>query len=456
MTDKKKKKKSIFLLSFIVSLCIVSSSHAAPLIRDAEIENTLRMYADPIFSAAGLKPSAVKIFIVRDDSLNAYVAGGSNLFIHTGLILKATTPDMLLGVIAHETGHIAGGHLAKGSEKLKNAQMGEIFTYVLGAAAAVASKRPEAAAVVIGGGSTSIARNFLAFTRAHEEAADQAALGFLDQTNISASGMLKVFSLLERQRREHVGSVDPYLQTHPLSSTRIEHVRNHVNNSSIPDGQYPKKLDIWHKRMVAKLYSFLYSPEKTFLRYPQSDKSLPAKMARAVAYYKMPELDKSIAEMNALLKTSPNDVFLHELKGQIYFENGRVAEAMDAYQTAVEFLPNNALLLTDLGKVELAQKEPLITSAITHLEKSVSIDNTNPDAWHLLAVAYGKTQNTGMSNLALAEEIALAGDFERALEKVNVALPNLKEGTPAKRRALDLKSHAIEMVQRKKKEESPF
>lgn len=452
--DKIRKCRFFFLtLSFIVLSFIFSSpGHAANLIRDAELEHTLRTYADPIFKAAGLKPSAVKIFIVNDDSLNAYVAGGSNLFIHTGLILQTTTPDMLIGVMAHETGHIAGGHLARGAEKLKDAQLGTILTYVAGAAAAVATKKPEAAAAVISGGATTVGRNFLAYTRTHEEAADQAALGYLDKLGISAAGLVKTFSLLERHEREHMGSPDPYLLTHPLSSARIEHVRDHAAKSSIPEGKYPKSYDAMHQRMLAKLYGFLESPERTLQKYPKSDKSVAARMARAVAYYKMPELDQSLAEMDSLLDESPKDAFYHELKGQILFENGRVSEALDSYKTALKLAPNSPLILTDMGKVSLAQNEPPLQSAITHLEKSTSLDNSNPDTWHFLAVAYGKVGNSGLSSLAQAEQSALNGDYDIALEHVNRSLEKLKEGSPAKRRAQDLKAYAINM--RKKKEDA--
>jgi predicted Zn-dependent protease len=453
-TEKIIRRVSVFCL--LLSVFCAQSAQAASLIRDAEIEDTLHAMSDPIFKAAGLKPSAVNIFIVQDDSLNAYVAGGSNIFIHTGLILRTPTPDMLIGVIAHETGHIAGGHLAKGTEKFKDAQLGAILTYVAGAAAAVATKKPEAAAAVIAGGGTTLERNIIAFTRAHEEAADQAALGYLDKLKISASGLQKTFAMLERHQREHMGSVDPYLLTHPLSSSRIEHVRNHAATSAIPEGQYPKRYDLMHKRMVAKLYGFLYSPERTMQKYPLSDKSEAARLARAVAYHKMPDLQKSMDEIDSLLKEAPDDEFFHELKGQILFENGQIHDALASYKKAAELYPDSALILADLAKVELSQPEPLLTSAITHLEKSTSLDKSNGMAWHFLAIAYGKAGNKGMASLAQAEKYLLSADYDAALENVNRALSLLKDATPARRRAQDVKTYAIEMRQQMQDAQSPF
>jgi predicted Zn-dependent protease len=439
-------------LALCVALCILSETALAePLIRDAEIEHTLRLYADPIFRIDGLKPSAVKLFIVEDDSLNSYVAGGANMFIHTGLILDCPTPDMLIGVMAHETGHIVGGHLAQGSEKLKNAQLGSILTFVLGAAAAAASGNAGAAAAVITGGQSMVGRNFLAFTRAHEEAADQSALGALDKLKISASGMLKVFEVLRRHEREHSGSPDPYMLTHPLTSVRIEHVRDHVQQSKIPEGQYPHEFDMPHQRMVAKLYGFLESPERTLQKYPMSNKTVPARMARAIAYYKMPDLNRSMTEMNSLISESPKDPFFHELKGQILFENNRPKDALASYQTAVSLLPSSPLLLSDLAKVELAQGDKaLLPSAISHLEKSNTLDDSNPSTWRLLATAYGKTNNTGMSALALAEEAILEDDPKMALKQLEQAMPQLSEGTPARQRAQDIRSRALDMQREQK------
>lgn len=445
--------KQLWRLSgvFILFACFTGEALAVPLIRDAEIEHTLRLYADPIFKVDGLKPAAVHMFIVEDDSLNSYVAGGANIFIHTGLLIDCDTPDMVIGVLAHETGHIVGGHLAQGSEKIKDAQLGSILSFVLGAAAAAASHNSGAAAAVITGGQGIVGRNFLAFTRAHEEAADQSALGALDKLQISASGMLKVFELLRRHEREHMGSHDPYLLTHPLTAVRIEHVRDHAENSRIPEGQYPHNLDMPHQRMIAKLYGFLQPPEHTLAKYPLSNKSVPARMARAIAYYKMPETARAIMEMDGLIAQSPNDPFFHELKGQILFESNQPKEALASYQQATKLLPDSPLILADLAKVELAQNDAsLLPSATAHLERSSALDDSNANTWHQLATAYGKAGNNAMASLALAEEGILEDDPKMALSQVEQALPNLKEGSPARQRAQDVKAQALDMRREQK------
>ena len=230
-----------------------------------------------------------------------------------------------------------------------------------------------------------------------------------------------------------------------------------MEESKIPEGQYPHEFDLPHQRMVAKLYGFLQSPEHTLLKYPLANKSVPARLARAIAYYKMPDMTRSITEMDSLIAESPKDPFFHELKGQILFENNRPKEALTSYQTSVKLLPDSPLLLSDLAKVELAQNDKsLVPSAIAHLERSNTIDDSNASTWHLLATAYGKTGNTGMAALSLAEEEILEDDPKMALKQLEEALPLLKEGTPARQRAQDIKARALDMKREQKDAESPF
>ncbi len=437
------------LACLLAGLLTAQSAFAVPLIRDAETEHTLRMMADPVLEAAGLKPDSTRLFIVNDDSINAFVAGGANMFIFTGLILAAETPDMLIGVMAHEAGHIAGGHLARGGEKLKDAQLGTIISAVIGAAAAAASGKPEAAAAVISGGQNAMLRNFLAFTRAHEEAADQSALRTLDKLGISAQGMLKTFQLLQRNERMRGGKPDPYMMSHPLNAARVDHVRNHISNSSIPPGAYPSRFDLPHRRMVAKLFAFLESPERTFQKYPRSDRSVPARMARAIAYFKMPDVARSLEEMDSLMRELPNDAFLYDLKGQILFESNRTREALTAYQRANQLAPDNPLILTELGKVEMAQEKANLSEATKHLERASVLDRTNSLTWRLLATAYGKQGNLALSNLALAEEALLRDEPEQAMARIEQTLTLSKESSPTRQRAIDIKEEAIKLKKEK-------
>lgn len=432
----------------VIVLCIfllAPGAHAASLIRDAEIEHTLRTFADPLFRQAGLNPDNVNIFIVQDSAINAYVAGGANIFLHTGLLEEMENPGMLLGVIAHETGHIAGGHLARGTEQLRNAQLGMILGYVLGAAAGVAGGG-DAGMAIISGSQNLLHRSMLSFTRANEQAADQSALNTLEALNVSSSGMISVFELLRRNELRRGGAPDPYALTHPLSRERIEHVRSHVEKSRVAEGAYPRSYDALHQRMRAKLYAFLELPPKTFARYPASDRSVPARMARAVAWYKIPELDKALAEVNALIHDDPNDPFLYDLKGQIQFENGRIREALATYAKAVSLKPNAPLLRVALAEARIAtDDESEMRKAVDDLSDATHRDRSHARAWRLMATAQGRLGNQGMSHLALAEEAALQGDAETVQRQAESALSLLPENSPARLRAEDLKRLAADM-----------
>jgi predicted Zn-dependent protease len=438
--------KRIWIIILFVS--ISQPVNAGGLIRDAEIEATLRQIANPIFEAAGLEPDHVRIFIVQDDAINAFVAGGQNLFLHTGLINAMEDPSMLMGVIAHEAGHITGGHLARGAEQIQNAQIGMVLGYILGAAAA-AGGGGDAGAAVIGGSSQIANRLMLAFSRTNEQSADQSALATLDAMGVSASGMLKTFELLRRKERMF-NNLDPYAVTHPLSAERITYVRSHINTAGIPEGEYPKALNAPFARMQAKLYAFMNIAPKTTAKYPESDVSVAARMARAIAYYKVPDAPKALAAMNALIKDVPNDAYLYDLKGQIAFENSRIDEAIAAYTRAVELMPKNALLLTSLAEAHLAKAgKTAAQKALDALERALVLDKENGRSWNLMATAQGRLGNQAEASLALAEQAALAGDADATAMHAARALKALPEGSPKRIHAEDLKLLAARLKQEK-------
>jgi len=414
-------------------------AQAVSLIRDAEIEDTLRAYANPIFDVAGLNPEAIHIFIVDDPTINAYVAGGANMFIHTGLIVKTDRPSMLIGVMAHETGHMAGGHLAQGAEKLKDAQLGTILSTVLGVAVLAGGGHGAGMAVMSAGQELAL-RNYLHFSRANESAADQAGLNYLDQLGIPASGMLRMLEILRQDENRSYGTPDPYTRTHPLSIDRITHIRNHVMQSSLKEDAIPSKFNLRHARMLAKLTGFMESPERTLLTYPVKDTSVPARYARAIAYYRIPDLQKALAEIDGLLKEKPNDPFFHELRGQMLFENGKIIEATQSYSKAASLLPNSALILTDYGKTLMAtENKNDLSKAMQVLEHASILDNSNVETWHTLALVYGKMGNLGMFYLASAEEASLEDNPKEMLRNVELALKNLSHDNPARLRANDIK-----------------
>jgi predicted Zn-dependent protease len=285
-------------------------------------------------------------------------------------------------------------------------------------------------------------RTFFQFSITQEASADQAALSYLDRTHQSARGLLQFFEILEQQELLSGGHQDPYLRTHPLTSQRVDYVRNHVLHSPYSDAKDPPEWIEMHKRIKAKLMAFLDPPAQTLAVYKADDTSVPARYARAIADYRTPDLKKAVPEIDALIRDYPKDPYFRELKGQMLFENGRVAEAVAPYEEAVNLKPDNALLRIELGQVLLeTNNQALVPKALANLNDAIRFEDRNPDAWHFLAVAYGRGNNMGMMALSLAEEGIAGGDYTQARQQAARALQLLPAG-PAKQRALDLQGEA--------------
>lgn len=433
-----------FVISLIVALALLtagaSGARAQALVRDAEIEHIIRGYAEPIFKAASLDPKAVRIFLVQDRDFNAFVAGGQNLFINTGLIETLDRPRELIGVIAHETGHIAGGHLARSSDAMANAAVPMIAGMLLGIAAAAAGA-PDAGAAMIAGGQEMALRSYLKYSRTQESSADQAAITFLNATHQSSRGLIETFKRFENQEFMSEQRQDPFLQSHPLSQDRMAALQDRVDASPYVDAEEPDSQKQSFARMKAKLIGFLEPQYVVARRYPKSDTGVPAHYARAIAAYRIPDLPTALGEVDTLIKTEPNNPYFYELKGQILFENGRTADAVPVYQQAVRFAPKEPLIKTSLAQAMIATGDHALNkSALKTLEDALRQDPDNPLGWHQIAIAYARDGQIGMADLATAERLYRQGDPIQARHTATRALCQLKPGTPAWRRAQDIVS----------------
>jgi predicted Zn-dependent protease len=412
------------------------------MLRDAEIETIIRTYGTPIWNAAGLDPAAVHVYLVADPALNSFVAGGQNLFMNSGTILRSASPNQIIGIIAHETGHIAGGHIARSEEAMRDATIQAIIAMVVGAAAAVATKDGGVGGAVIAGGQGVAERSFMQFSIGQEASADQAGLRFLDRTCQSARGLLQFFEILQQEELLSAAHQDPYLRTHPLTAQRVDYVREHVRNNRCSDSKDSPELLAMHERMKAKLVAFLQPPEKTLATFKPEDTSVPARYARAIAHYRIPDLKNALPEIDALIRDYPKDPYFQELKGQMLFENGRIAEAIGPYDEAVRLKPDNSLLRIELAHAQLETNDPaLVPKALAHLNEAVRFEDRNPESWSYLAIAYGREKNMGMMALASAEQGIAEGDLDFARQQAARAIKLLPPG-PAKQRAIDLQGEA--------------
>ncbi|MDP6516919.1 MAG: M48 family metalloprotease [Alphaproteobacteria bacterium] len=419
------------------------------LIRDAEIEHIIRSWTDPMLQAAGIDPAAVHIMLVNDGTLNAFVAGGQNLFLNAGLLMASQSPGQVTGVIAHEIGHIAGGHLARSQDALRSAENVSLLHALLGlgiialGATTGASGAAGVGGAVMAGGQIAGYKTLLTYSRIQERSADHAGLIYLDRTRQSARGLYRFLETLLDQELLVVARQDPYLRSHPLTQDRLNFIDDHMRKSPWTEAPEPQRRLLEHARMKAKLVGFLEWPERVLRAYPLEDQSVPARYARAVAYYRLPDLEQALAELDSLIAEQPNDPYFQELKGQVLFENGRGATAIPYYETANRLEPDNPLLLTELAKVQIESGEPeLYRPAVEALERSAQLDPTNGMTWRLLAVGYGRDGDIGKSSLAAGELALLEGRPKDALLHTGRAQRLFAEGSPEWLQAEDIRKIA--------------
>jgi len=408
-------------------------------IRDAEIESIIHTLADPIFRAAGLNPADVTIRLVQDKSLNAFVAGGQHIFLHTGLIIKSKGPDALIGVIAHETGHIEGGHLSRTQKAVANAKTIQLIGTVLGAIAAISSGNPGAGSAIMMGGQRAGQRTFMKYSRTQESAADQAAMRLLDATGRSAKGLEGFLETLSGQEALSTRLQAPYLQSHPLSRERITTMLHHISISPWSNHKASKADVLAHARIVAKLYGYIEPLKKVLRRYPETDQSFAARYARAIAYYRKPDLERALTLTDKLIQGAPRDPYLYELKGQMLFEHGRAQEALTAYREAFRLAPKQQLIALELARVELETNDPaLLDSAIEHFHAVIRLGGASRFTWRQLGIAFGRKGEMGNSALALAEAELRGGQLANAEYQANQALKRLPKTGSAHLHALDI------------------
>jgi predicted Zn-dependent protease len=410
-------------------------------VRDAETEAVIADYAAPLFAAAGLDPKAVHVYLIDDDSINAFVAGGMNLFIYTGLLLKAESPNQIIGVIAHETGHIMGGHLARAREAVRNATIEAMVACILGVGGAAASGQGGVAGVCQLGQEIA-GRSLLYYSRTQESAADQAGLSLLEATGQSPRGILGFLKILEKQEALQVGQQDPYLRSHPLSQDRIEAATFSLEHSPFADqADSPEAMARFH-RIKAKLRGYAEA-QRLQTYYKADDNSLEARYARVVAYhYRLGQSDKALTLVDGLIAEHPEDPFFQEIKGEILLQKGQARAALPFYAHAVETVPDAALLRLGYGRALSQTQDPALRkTAIGQLEEAVRLEPKYRDGWYWLAIAYGADGRLGQMALALAEEAAAGGGLQatkRARDQAQRAMGMLPEGSPGWLRAQDI------------------
>jgi predicted Zn-dependent protease len=417
---------------------IGSSGGRLIVIRDAETETLLRNFATPLFRAAGLDPNLVRIIVIRDDAINSFVTTGNRMFIHTGLIEKVESASALVGVMAHETGHVYGGHLAKLPELMRQAMLESAAALLIGSAAGVAARDPGTGLGSALGGTQMAQRGVLAFSRGMEQSADQGAMLFLDRNQWSARGLLDLFHQLEDEEALYSGMQDPYILTHPLTRDRIDFVQHHVDTSPYSNAPLPAGWESEFQMVRAKLRGFLTPSSVTLARVAASDAAPTSRYERAIALFRLGHTDAAVALLDGLIAGQPTSPWLHEMKGQVLFEGGRVRDAIAPYREAARLAPEQPLIRQGLGRAMIESDDPaLLRPAVQELQTALRGERDDDVTWHELGVAWGRLGNLGEANLALAEEALLQGNIQSAHSFAARAEPALPPG-PSRLRAADI------------------
>jgi predicted Zn-dependent protease len=416
-----------------------------PVIRDAEVEQVLRDYSTPILRAAGLGQRNIRVVIINDRGFNAFVIDAKRIFVNAGALMDAQTPNQIIGVLAHETGHISGGHLSKLRAELATAQTAAIITMLLGigAMAAAATSRNNQVggnpAVGMIGAQGVIQRSLLAYQRQHEEQADRAGVNFLNTTGQSAKGMYETFKRFADQMLFASSRADPYLMSHPMPTERIAALAEIAKTSPNWEKKDPPELQARHDLMRAKLFGFMERPDTLLRRYPPSDTSLAARYARAVSTYRHADLRNALAQMDGLIQAQPNNPYFYELKGQALVESGRALEAIPLLRRAISLAPDPTLMRVMLGQALVETNDPhLLDEAIATLRHAVAGDPDISDAYEQLAMAYGRKNNLADADLASAQAALARGKLPTARQLASRAKGRFPIGSPGWVKADDI------------------
>lgn len=456
-TDRMRRSAGWWLVRLLMVVAATSFAFVRPavaqsVLRDAETEALLNDLARPLVQAAGLQPGNVRIVLLYDRDINAFVAGGQIIYIHSALLTSAENANEVQGVIAHELGHITGGHIIRMQEGVQQATGIMILSLLLGAAA-IAAGAGEAGMAAMAAGQQAAMGTFLSFSRVQENSADQAGASFLTRAGISGRGSLAFFRRLANlEFRLNISQDNGYARTHPLNAERIDRLQGTYEADPAWNRATDPALEARFQRVRAKLIGYVENAQRVFMLYPGSNRSVPARYARAYAYHRTAHPEEAMAEAQSLLRDSPHDPYFLELIGQIQLESGHPQEALTVLREAVQRAPDQPLIAALFGHALIATEDPAnFEEAKRVLRVAVQRDNSNPFAWYQLGIVYDREGDHPRAALATAERYSLTGQPQLALPNAEQAMMGLQVGTPDWLRAQDISMTARAAMQRQRR-----
>lgn len=412
------KKWILFLICLFYGHCVL----AMAVIRDSEIESVLTQYARQIFKAANLPPENAEIILINDPSINAFVAGGQTIFVHTGLITSVKNPDDILFVLSHETGHIVGGHITRGMAAYEKAQATALISTLFGGLLAVASGRPDAGIAIMLGSQASAMGHFSAYRQTEESSADRVAVDIMKKLGYSMLGFTNVMQKIQEQERLNSLEEQNYLRTHPMSHDRRQNIQHFLKNP------LPLHQDKNFSRIQAKLAGFLWEPKEVYIKYKGNTAN--DIYAKAIADYRNHKVEQALTALSNLIQQEPQNAYLYELKGQFEFETGKLDAAIKDYGKAVDLLPEAALIHISLAQALLERgNEKDLEKILNHLNHAALKEGNSPLVWQLMAAAYDRQGQAAFAECAMAEYYLSLGQKEKAQKTAQKALKSLPQKT---------------------------
>ncbi len=438
-----------FILHIFLGFCLLTlliaplTAHAGPtVIRDVEIENYIEKWTHDVVEAAGLQTEQINFVLIQDPHINAFVAGGPNIFIYTGLLEKSDNPDEIIGVVAHELGHIRGGHLVRLRDSIENAAYQSLFGTLLGAGAAILTGEGQLGTAIALGSQATAQNNFLSFSRTQEASADQAALSYLQGAEIDPHGLVTFMEKLEDQELLPASQQSEYIRTHPLTRDRISALEQGYKQSAYKQNALPAQWNEDHRRMIAKIRGFI-TPEQVSWLYPDKTADIPSLYAHAIAAYRLNNVPQAIKDIDVLIGKEPDNPYFHELKGQVEFESGDIDASVSSYEKAVTLLPSASMFRVAYAHalIESARNDQtdMLEKALVELKRAETDTKNKSTRLHrLFATAYGRLGDTARASLHLAEESMLKGNHDLARKNAQRALEEFPSGSAEHLRAADL------------------
>jgi predicted Zn-dependent protease len=409
------------------------------LFSDTEVEQAIRMFCTPVWIAAGLDPKNIHVVLVNSHDLQAFVAGGQNIFIYTGLLAKTDDPLQIAGVVAHETGHIAGAHLARSDEDMSDASYTMLLATILGAAAAVGSRDPGAMGGALGIGEDMGMRSYLAFSRTKEASADEAGMTYLEKAHLSPRGLLEFMKKIQVEDGTPLTGDAKYLVDHPPTPDRVQAMIQGVGRSRYADAPIPPEWKEPYVRMKAKLIGYL-EPEYALKRYSRADTSVAGRYGRSIALWRQGQIEPALTLIDTLIGEQPNDPYFLQAKAQMLFERGRVAESIEPFRKAAAFAPKDTdEIPTEYAQALLESENPaLLETAVQQLKIAEAVDPRNSSVHHFLGIAYGRQGKEAVAKVELAEQAILEGRTKAGRRMAQDAMRLLPAGSREWLRAQDL------------------